>query len=153
MQRHEIGAWLEGPGAGLDHDADEGYRGQRLGLPERGPGSLARIGRRIAALVVDWFASMLVTLLFLPWAADAFGLVNLAVFTAEVLLGTVLGGASFGHRVARLRVLDLRTGRPPRLGPAAVRTVLLALAVPPLVWDRDGRGLHDKIARTVVVNA
>ena len=31
------------------------YPGQRLGLPEPGPGSLARLGRRIGALMIDWF--------------------------------------------------------------------------------------------------
>jgi hypothetical protein len=32
-----------------------------------------------------------------------------------------------------------------------LRTVLLLLVVPPLVLDRDLRGLHDKAARTVVL--
>ena len=35
---------------------------------------------------------------------------------------------------------------------ALVRTVLLCLAVPPLIWDRDRRGLHDRAADTAVVN-
>jgi hypothetical protein len=34
-----------------------------------------------------------------------------------------------------------------------VRFVLLCLLVPALVTDRDGRGLHDKAARSVVVRA
>ena len=32
-----------------------------------------------------------------------------------------------------------------------MRTVLLFLVIPAVVWDRDGRGLHDKIAHTVIV--
>jgi hypothetical protein len=32
-----------------------------------------------------------------------------------------------------------------------LRTVLMCLAVPALIWDRDGRGLHDRTARCVVV--
>ncbi|MGX1157392.1 hypothetical protein RKD39_004970 [Streptomyces albogriseolus] len=32
-----------------------------------------------------------------------------------------------------------------------LRSVLLCLAIPALVWDRDGRGLHDRLARTVEV--
>ncbi len=36
---------------------------------------------------------------------------------------------------------------------ALVRTALIALVVPPLVFDRDGRGLHDMAAGTVVVHA
>jgi uncharacterized RDD family membrane protein YckC len=29
--------------------------------------------------------------------------------------------------------------------------VLLALLVPALIWDRDGRGMHDKAAGTALV--
>ena len=29
--------------------------------------------------------------------------------------------------------------------------VLLCLAIPALIWDRDQRGLHDKAAQTVLV--
>ena len=36
---------------------------------------------------------------------------------------------------------------------AALRTLLLCLLIPALIWDRDGRGLHDKAAGTVVVRA
>jgi uncharacterized RDD family membrane protein YckC len=32
-----------------------------------------------------------------------------------------------------------------------VRTLLLALLVPALIADRDGRGLHDRLAGTVLV--
>ena len=30
------------------------------------------------------------------------------------------------------------------------RTLLLVLAIPPLVWDRDQRGLHDQFMGTVL---
>jgi hypothetical protein len=32
-----------------------------------------------------------------------------------------------------------------------VRTVLLLLVIPALVWDRDSRGLHDRLGRAVQV--
>src|SRR6188508_2270640 len=51
------GSWLSGPSAALpprDPAAQDGYRGESLGLPETGAGSLARTGRRVAALFVDW---------------------------------------------------------------------------------------------------
>lgn len=40
-----------------------------------------------------------------------------------------------------------------RLGVLRVllRTLLLALVIPALIWDRDGRGLHDRLARAVQV--
>jgi uncharacterized RDD family membrane protein YckC len=33
---------------------------------------------------------------------------------------------------------------------AVVRTVLLCLFLPAMFWDRDGRGLHDKAAGTLI---
>jgi hypothetical protein len=32
-----------------------------------------------------------------------------------------------------------------------LRSVLLVLVIPALIWDRDGRGLHDRLARAVQV--
>jgi len=32
-----------------------------------------------------------------------------------------------------------------------VRSALLCLVIPAVVWDRDGRGLHDTAAGTVLV--
>jgi hypothetical protein len=34
-----------------------------------------------------------------------------------------------------------------------VRSVLLMIVIPALVWDSDHRGFHDKIAGTVLVRA
>ena len=31
--------------------------------------------------------------------------------------------------------------------------VVIRLAIPPLIWDADGRGLHDKAVDSVVVRA
>ena len=47
----EIGSWLSGP---EPLGPKSGYPGEQLGLPQAGPGSLARMGRRLGALVVDW---------------------------------------------------------------------------------------------------
>ena len=47
-------------------------------------------------------------------------------------------------------MVALDTGRVNPLR-ALLRTVLLCLAIPALIWDRDGRGLHDRLARTVEV--
>ncbi|MFI6598902.1 hypothetical protein ACIBHX_21810 [Nonomuraea sp. NPDC050536] len=42
-------------------------------------------------------------------------------------------------------------GRAPRLLPVLVRTVLLCLAIPALISDRDHRGVHDRVSNTMVV--
>lgn len=131
-----------------DAGADLGYRGARLGLPEAGPGSLAGFGRRFVALLVDWLACLAIS----TGLMHGGGWTTLGVFAAEELLLVTTQGATLGNWLTGLRVVRLDGGRP--TPPAvAVRTVLLCLAVPALIWDRDGRGLHDKAAATVVVRA
>jgi len=62
----------------------------------------------------------------------------------------VIVSGSLGHLIVRLRVVPLAGGYPGLWRPA-VRTVLLSLPIPALIWDRDQRGLHDKAAGTVLV--
>jgi uncharacterized RDD family membrane protein YckC len=130
------------------------YRGHRLGLPASGQGSLATVGRRLAAVAVDWFASVLVVGLLsqgrLTYGTPTFSLVVLGVFGLEVFVLTWLGGASFGQRLLGLQVVALDRGRV-TAGRALGRTVLLCLAVPALIWDSDQRGLHDRATNTAVL--
>jgi uncharacterized RDD family membrane protein YckC len=157
LTRREVGAWLEGPGSAAP-DSAIGHRGERLGLPQSGPGAVSGFGRRLGALFIDWFGSLFVAGWIVGtsvWADSAAGaadrsLVTLAVFGLEVAVLTWLAGASFGQRLLGLRVARL-DGSPLGLGRAVVRTALLCLAVPALIWDRDGRGLHDKAVGSVVV--
>ena len=113
------------------------------------------MGRRFVAILIDWFASTFVAGLSnhdaLPFSGHP-SYLPLLVFGLEVWILTATTGASFGQRLVRLRVVSL-DGRPLNPVRAFVRTVLLCLAVPALIWDRDLRGLHDKAANTVVVRA
>jgi uncharacterized RDD family membrane protein YckC len=154
MDRRDIGAWLTTPGQAPETlGQQQDYRGQDLGLPEHGTGSVALVSRRAAAIAIDWAASLLIAALIVPnlmqGEAD-FGLVTLAVFAFEVSLLTWLTGSSFGQRITKVSVVRTDNSR---LGlvPVVVRTLLLCLVIPALVWDRDTRGLHDKAARTVCV--
>jgi uncharacterized RDD family membrane protein YckC len=74
----------------------------------------------------------------------------LSIFAAEqiLLIGTL--GYSFGHRLLGIHVRKLDGGSP---GPVAaiVRTLLLCLVIPALVFDPDQRGLHDRAMGTVLV--
>src|SRR5689334_22272379 len=71
-----LGSWLSGPGT-----PEPGtYPGERLGLPKDGPGSIARFGRRIAALIVDWL-----TCYGLSALAMTVGLVSLQNLSTVVL--------------------------------------------------------------------
>jgi len=155
MDRRDIGSWVSGPRAALEASGiDLGYRGERLGLPEYGIGSVAGFGRRVVALFIDWITSALVaTLIFPQWpyGSQESALATLCVFFVVKSIFTMLGGASFGQRIMGIRVLPLGRAytNPPR---ALLRTFLICLVVPAVIWDRDGRGLDDKATGTVVVN-
>jgi uncharacterized RDD family membrane protein YckC len=152
--RKALGGWINGPGytgAEADADADFGWRGKRLGLPEEGAGSIAGGGRRVVALIIDWWLCALISYGLVArgdlqvanlWAMLIFFVMSL------LLLGTV--GCTPGKRLLGLRVVRVQGGRA-TLGQVALRTFLLMLAVPALVWDRDSRGLHDKAVGTVEV--
>jgi uncharacterized RDD family membrane protein YckC len=155
VSREDMGSWLEGtPGGG------QTGRGARLGLPPDGPGSLATLGRRVVALVVDWTLATLVAFLFFRPVADGFfesvsalpAWSQPLVFAIENVLLVSTLGFTVGHRLLGLRVR--RVAEPARMvgiGRALLRTVLLCLVVPAVVWDSDGRGLHDRAAGTVLV--
>ncbi|WP_406836974.1 RDD family protein [Streptomyces sp. AHU1] len=150
--RQAIGSWLSGPRAAAEEaGVDFGYRGEQLGLPEHGPGSIARPGRRLGALAVDWGLCLLIAYGLLT---DGYGQATgnwalLVFFVLGVLtVGTV--GFTPGKRLLGLRVVAEGGGRPNPLR-VLLRTALLCVAVPALIWDRDGRGLHDRLARTIEV--
>jgi uncharacterized RDD family membrane protein YckC len=127
------------------------WPGERLGLPQTGPHSVGRVGRRIAALAIDW--GIAVGLSCLIWGytlLDYDGFVVLAVFVVLQALQLAVFGASAGHRLLGLRLIDLTGGRVGLWRPV-VRSLLLGLAFPALVWDSDQRGFHDKIAGTVLI--
>lgn len=163
VDREDVGSWLQGPPVG---GPGQSGHGTRLGLPAQGRGALAPLGRRVLALVVDWFLCQLIAYAFLP--ADAVALGTLAIFAAEnlLLVGTI--GTTVGHRLLGIRVrrvapprtlLDTGDGPAPDPGPdvppnlllGLVRAVLLCLVIPAVVWDADGRGLHDRVAATAIV--
>ncbi len=127
------------------------YRGEILGLPPSGPGSIAPVGRRVLALFIDWFAALLITgLVGATFGDPDFGLVTLLIFATQISVLQYLMGSSFGQRILGIAVVRVDGGR---LGilPLLLRTGLICLVIPPLVWDADTRGLHDKAARTVCV--
>ena len=77
-------------------------------------------------------------------------LLTVVVFAVEVIVLTWLTGASFGQRILGLRVVSIQGGRLP-LWRVAVRTLLLLLVIPAVVYDDQGRGLHDRMAGSVVM--
>lgn len=151
-RREDLGSWLEGTPTDPTEQS-------RLGLPEDGPGSLARLPRRIVALGVDWFLSLAVSGLLFPEDGAGRGLLagdrfaTLAVFGVYTTVLVALLGHTIGHRLLGMQVMRLRDGRAPGLVAGPLRTALLLLVLPAVVWGRDGRGLHDVAAGTVLVRS
>jgi uncharacterized RDD family membrane protein YckC len=130
---------------------EQRWPGERLGLPESGARSIARPGRRIAALVVDWAIASVISVAFFatgPWQTNGF--VTLGLFAGIQLLFLLVLGGGVGHLLLGMRVVPLIPGR---LAPwrALVRTLLVCLFVPAVIWDADQRGLHDRLAGILLV--
>ena len=78
-------------------------------------------------------------------------LATLAIWAAQHWLLVALLGMTYGHRLLGLRVVRDDGARYPGFAKAGIRTVLLALVIPAVVWDSEGRGLHDRAAGTRLV--
>ena len=128
------------------------HPGEALGLPESGPGSLATMGRRLAALFVDWLIAYGLALLALGFGAISKSMLSTAILVIWFLLGLVavrLFGFTPGQLALRLGVvaLDGRLG----IGRVAARGLLVGLVIPALFTDADGRGFQDRLTNTAVV--
>jgi uncharacterized RDD family membrane protein YckC len=128
--------------------------GPSLGLPEHGSGSLAGLGRRLAALLVDWLlayglAALGMTLGLIPLSA-----LSSAVLVIWLVLG-VLAVRLFqftpGQFALGLRVASVDERLLVGLGRATARGVLIAFVIPALFVDVDGRGIQDRVTGTAVV--
>ncbi|WP_418276617.1 RDD family protein [Isoptericola jiangsuensis] len=143
--REDLGSWLNG--GDVPKGETDGRDG--LGLPASGPGSRARLGRRVLALVVDWAAASAISYAFFDYDS----LATLAVFAVMNLVLVSAVGSTLGHRLLRMQVRLVGVEGPHLVGflRGAIRAVLVCLVIPAVVWDADGRGLHDKAAGTVLV--
>lgn len=169
MDRQARASWLTGPAVPL-----AGYAGDRLGLPASGRGSVAgyavRLGSTLVDALIGYLVGAAVSLLFgikvtatcatpgnpqqpiCPAVAQAGfdrSLVISLTFLVLVALMLAVSGRTFGMRLTHLQLVRLDGGI---VGWRALpRTVLTALVIPALLTDRDSRGLHDRLTRTVVV--
>jgi uncharacterized RDD family membrane protein YckC len=146
-------SWIPGTAAYPAGRASGAYPGERLGVPRTGRGSVAGFGRRLAALTIDWLLSRLIAGLFagqdalgsssLPWLV--LGVWFVLTVASVAAFGITPGMAVLGIRVAPLGTTLVGVPR------AVLRTALLALVVPAVARDADGRGWHDRAAHTIVV--
>ncbi|WP_251439509.1 RDD family protein [Microbacterium sp. USTB-Y] len=140
-------------------DTAQRYPGERLGLPETGPGSVGRLGRRIAALFIDYAAATIIATAYLgfqQWAlpkeAGLSQFAPMIVFAVLQIVFIPTIGGSPGHRIVGMRLVMLHGGWVGLWRPI-VRTVLLVFVIPAVIFDADQRGLHDKAVGTVLIRA
>lgn len=142
--------WLDGPPL----PPRETPRGVRLGLPAEGPGSVSGFGRRLLAFLADAVVANLLAgipyLFGFHYQSGQRGVVIFVAFLLMELLLVATAGQTLGMRMMHLRVMR-PDGRLPSFGAVLLRTVLLGLLIPAVIWDHDGRGLHDRAADVVVV--
>jgi uncharacterized RDD family membrane protein YckC len=151
------GSWLSGPEPSDSGTPDQGpndFPGQRLGFADTGSHSIARFGRRIGALLIDWLIAY--GLAALAMAMGWFSLAALS--TAVLVIWFVLGVASLrlfgftpGQYALGLHVVPVDGRLHVGLGRAVVRGLLITLVIPALFTDKDLRGLHDLVTKTAVV--
>jgi uncharacterized RDD family membrane protein YckC len=149
-----IDQWMPGSTPAADGEPTGGYPGERFGLPREGPGSAVGFGRRLAALTIDWFVSYLIAGLFAGPDAlgePSFGFIILGVWFLLTAVPIAVFGATTGMTALGIRVASIGSEAIIGVPRALLRTLLVTLVLPPLLRDADGRGLHDRATRTIVV--
>ena len=128
--------------------AEQYYPGRGLGLPAQGVGSVASLGRRIGAFVIDIVLSALVA--WVITAPEPPQNMSLLVWAVMTVVTVGLFGITPGQAVLGIRVVPFGGGS--LVGAWAIpRTLLVFVIIPPLLVNVDGRGLHDRLCRTIVL--
>lgn len=142
INRDDVGSWLDGPPPAQD------YPGQRLGRPDTGPGSVARIGRRFLAILIDWLIALALASLLVSY--DLQNLVTLWIWFGVTAVAVGFTGHSLGHFLLGLQVQTM-DGYAPGLWRGIIRSALILPVIPVLIMNADQRGLHDRAVGTILV--
>jgi uncharacterized RDD family membrane protein YckC len=78
---------------------------------------------------------------------------SLIPFAVDYVLGMLVAGRTLGMYLFGVRIIRVDQAEAVDPWRAVLRTVLLMLLVPAVVFDKDGRGLHDRYTDTAVVRA
>ncbi|GIF11747.1 hypothetical protein Ate01nite_17790 [Actinoplanes teichomyceticus] len=108
-------------------------------------------GQRLVALLIDWVLCLLLASLYASPYRAQWPPVVLLVLLNTVFIG--LFGETPGMRLARVRCVSYADGGAIGLLRGLGRAVLLALLIPALIADAQGRGVHDRVAGSIVVRS
>ena len=116
------------------------------------------LGRRLAAISIDWLASYSIAFAFFA-GGGSFGervtgsrVPTTLILITEYAILISLTGASFGHRLLRMKVVNFTDDGFPSPLQALIRTVLMALVITAITYDEDGRGIHERFSQTKLVS-
>ncbi|CAB4653133.1 unannotated protein [freshwater metagenome] len=114
--------------------------------------SFVRVGmwRRVAALMLDWLACLAIANALTAQGSAVRQLAPLGIFALEVYVLTALSGASAGQRVLKMKVVRFDDGGRVSAKNVLIRTVLLCLVVTAVTFDENGRGLHERLSKSVL---
>jgi uncharacterized RDD family membrane protein YckC len=118
---------------------------------QRDDGEPPSLAKRFGALVIDWVLCLLVSNFFGDPLRDGWPPVVVLIVEYAFFIG--LFAQTPGMAITRLRCVSFADGGRIGIPRAFVRGVLLCLVVPALIMDGHRRGLHDKAAGSIVVNA
>ncbi len=114
------------------------------------------LGRRFGAITLDWLASYLIAIVFFSGPGTFLertthaGTPALIIFFTEYFLLTALQGASAGHRVFRMRIVNFENGGQPTILQALIRSLLMVIVITAITYDENGRGIHERFSRTKI---
>jgi uncharacterized RDD family membrane protein YckC len=111
------------------------------------------LGRRMAALMVDWLACYFIVAATsggIGQMAPNRSLTVLGLFFAEVAILSALQGASMGHRLFGIRIVRFSDGGSISPLQALIRTALLTTVIFAITFDENGRGMHERFSGSVL---
>ena len=114
------------------------------------------LGRRLAALMVDWLACYFIVVAFtggLGAVAPSRSWSVLALFLAEISILSALQGATLGHRIFGIRIVRFVDGGGISPIQALIRSALLVTVVFAITFDENGRGMHERFSGTVLTRS
>lgn len=112
----------------------------------------APFSKRLIALFADWTLSFFVATFLAAFNLGSVASLQYLVFFIEVVLFTTTVQASVGQKLMKLKIVSFPDGGYLPFPKVLLRTLLLVLVIPAL-FTTEGRGFHDVLAKSSIINA
>ena len=109
-------------------------------------------GRRMLGLLIDWALCYFITWgFFADPGTGAFTPIVYFLYLGQYVFFSILGGATPGHRIVGLKIVQFFDGQMPTPKQALIRTALLAIVITAITFDQNGRGINERLSGTVLI--